>query len=137
MISIFELGYRYVIPSIKRRLTEKLIEVGLTQREAARKLGLSISTVSRYLSMERGVFIDLASYSDVDKTVNDLALAVKDDSIDFYDIQIWIHRIAFYMLSRKYICKIHAKIDLGIDPDRCSICPKLIASHIDISKVIR
>lgn len=136
MISIFELGYRYVIPSIKRRLTEKLIGMGLTRRGAAGKLGFSVSAISRYLSMERGVFVDVASYSDVDKAIEYLALAIKDDRVDFYDIQIWIHRIALYMLSRRYMCRMHAKLDLNIDPNRCSICPKTIANHIDISRIV-
>ncbi|MBS7634873.1 hypothetical protein KEJ34_05185 [Candidatus Bathyarchaeota archaeon] len=45
-MSAFEFGYKYVIPSIKRRLVEKLIEMGLTCREAARRMGLSASAAS-------------------------------------------------------------------------------------------
>jgi len=48
MLSVFEFSYRYVIPSVKRRLIEKLVEMGLKRKEAARKTGLSISAVSRY-----------------------------------------------------------------------------------------
>jgi len=135
MISIFELGYRYIVPSIKRRLTEKLIGMGLTQSEAARKLGLSVSAISRYLSMERGIWVDVASYSDLDNAINDLASAIRDNRIDFYDIQVSIHRIALYALGRKYMCKIHSKIDLSVDPDRCTICPKIIANLIDIKQL--
>ena len=45
MISIFEFGYRYLIPSIKRRLVEKLVEMGLTQSEIAEKMNLSASAI--------------------------------------------------------------------------------------------
>jgi len=41
MISIFEFGYRYLIPSIKRRL----VEMGLTQSEIAEKMNLSASAI--------------------------------------------------------------------------------------------
>ncbi len=51
-MSAFEFGYRYVIPSVKRRLVEKLVEMGLIRRKAARETGLSTSAGSRYLSGE-------------------------------------------------------------------------------------
>ncbi|MEM1587020.1 MAG: hypothetical protein QXX99_06260 [Candidatus Bathyarchaeia archaeon] len=38
----------YVIELVKRRLVEKLVEMGLKRKETARKTGLSISAVSRY-----------------------------------------------------------------------------------------
>jgi len=137
MISIFEFGYRYLIPSIKRRLVEKLIDIGLTQKEVARKLGLSVSAVSRYLSMKRGATIDLASYSDLDEAISKLAIDIRDNRIDFHDIHLWIYRIAFYALSRRYMCRWHAKIDLNINPDLCFICPKLIGSLTDSSLLAR
>jgi predicted transcriptional regulator len=88
MISIFELGYRYLIPSIKRRLVERLIDIGLTRKEAARRLGLSVSAISRYLSMKRGAVIDLASHNNLDEAISKLAIAVRDNCMGFYDIQL-------------------------------------------------
>ncbi|MGQ9759176.1 MAG: transcriptional regulator [Candidatus Methanomethylicaceae archaeon] len=46
---------RYLLPSIRSILAKKLVEeYGYTQTAAAKKLGLSQSAMSRYLSMERG-----------------------------------------------------------------------------------
>ncbi|MEM2680741.1 MAG: transcriptional regulator, partial [Candidatus Bathyarchaeia archaeon] len=78
MISIFEFSYRYIIPSIKRRLVEKLVEIGVTRKEIAKKLDLSTSAISRYLSMERGTYINIAVYNDVDNAVNKLASLIKN-----------------------------------------------------------
>jgi len=129
MISIFEFGYRYLIPSIKRRLVEKLLEMGLTRNEIARRLNLSASTVSRYLSMERGHLINIVAYSDLDEAVGKLAQSLKNNPIDLYNVQIEIHRVAFYALSKGYMCKYHAKIDPTINPNKCPICSMLFQTE--------
>lgn len=129
MMSVFEFGYRYVIPSIKRRLVEKLVEMGLTRREAARRIGLSASAASRYLSMERGAYVNVAAHSDVDRAISELAASLRDNRIDSAGVQIQIHRIAIYALSRKYMCEDHAKIDLETNPKQCSICPTLFGGQ--------
>ncbi|MCX8171071.1 MAG: helix-turn-helix domain-containing protein [Candidatus Bathyarchaeota archaeon] len=125
MLSVFEFSYRYVIPSIRKRLAEKLVEMGLTCGETAKKTGLSPSAISRYLSGERGAYINMAAHSDVDRAISELAALIIDNRVDFNDVQIQIHRIAIYALSRKYICEDHAKIDLKINPKLCSACPTL------------
>lgn len=128
MISIFEFSYRYIIPSIKRRLVEKLVEIGVTRKEIAKKLDLSTSAISRYLSMERGTYINIAVYNDVDNAVNKLASLIKNNIIDFNDIQVHISKIVLYALSKKYVCKDHAKVDPKINPNLCLICPTLFSN---------
>lgn len=130
MLSVFEFGYRYVIPSIKRRLIEKLVEMGLTRREAARRMGLSPSAASRYLLWERGAYISVEAHSDVDRAISELAVSIRDNRIDLSDLQIQIHKIAIYALSRKYMCEDHARIDLKVNPKLCSICPTLFSSPL-------
>jgi len=124
-MSVFELGYRYLLPSINRRLVEKLWELGLMKIEIARKLKLSHSAVSRYLSMQRGYFINLRRFPDVEEMIAKLALTIKEKNLSIYDIQKEILKIALYVLSRKYLCEYHAKISLGIEPDKCNICPTI------------
>jgi len=51
MITVFELGYRYVIPSIRRRLVELLVEKhSLEEVEVAKLLSVSTSAASRNIS---------------------------------------------------------------------------------------
>lgn len=128
MLSVFELGYRYVIPSVKKRLVEKLVEMGLTRKEAARRTGLSPSAATRYLLGERGAHMNMAAYSDVDRAISELAASIKDNRIDFNGMQIQVHKIAIYVLSRKYICEVHARIDPKVNPKLCSVCPTLFSS---------
>jgi len=132
MISLFEFGYRYVIPSIKRRLVEKLIDMGMARREVSKRLGLSASAVSRYLSMERGSTINVASFSDLDESIGKLALLIKEKIADPYTIQLAIYRISLYALSRKYMCEDHSKVDISVNPKICSICPTLFGNLISL-----
>lgn len=124
-MSVFELGYRYLLPSINRRLVEKLCELGLMKIEIARKLKLSHSAISRYLAMQRGYFIDLTRFPDVEEMIAKLALTIKEKNLSIYDIQREILKIALYVLSRKYLCEYHAKISLDIELDKCNICPTI------------
>jgi predicted transcriptional regulator len=129
---VFEFGYRYVIPSIKRRLIEKLIDMGMGRREVSKRLGLSVSAISRYLSMERGSTINIALFNDLDESIGRLALLIKDKIADPYIIQLAIYRIALYALSRKYMCEDHSKVDISVNPKTCSICPTLFDNLISL-----
>ena len=44
----------YILPSIRREITKSLLKNGLSQREAAKKLGITDAAVSQYLSEKRG-----------------------------------------------------------------------------------
>ena len=44
----------YVLPGIRREITKNMIKNGLTQKEAAKKLGVTDAAVSQYLSEKRG-----------------------------------------------------------------------------------
>jgi len=44
----------YVLPGIRREITKNMIKNGLTQKEAAKKLGITDAAVSQYLSEKRG-----------------------------------------------------------------------------------
>ncbi len=46
---------KYILPMIRAFLAKELIESGLTQEEAAQKLGLTQSAISRYIKEQRGI----------------------------------------------------------------------------------
>ncbi|MBS7634872.1 hypothetical protein KEJ34_05180 [Candidatus Bathyarchaeota archaeon] len=66
--------------------------------------------------MGRGAYINVVAHNDVDRAISELAASIRDNRLDFSGVQIQIHRIAIYALSRKYICDDHAKIDFEINP---------------------
>lgn len=127
-MSAFELGYRYVFPSVKRRLVEILIrELGLKQVEAARKMGLSQSAASKYLSMERGALIDVAKFKDVERKLRDLAEKVVSEDLDMYSVYGALLEVSLYLMGRGYLCGYHARIDPDVDVAKCRICTSVFS----------
>lgn len=125
MEDVFELTYRYVVPSVRRALAGKLVEKGMFRREAAELLGLSRSAVSRYLNSERGVLIKIAGLEDVMNLVEKLAESIIQGEIDEYRVQEEISKIATYFMSKKYFCRTHKKINPRMDIARCRICSRV------------
>ncbi|MEM3616197.1 MAG: transcriptional regulator [Candidatus Methanomethylicia archaeon] len=121
-----EIGYRYVIPSLKSNLVRLLNnEYGIDQADISRLLKISRSTVSRYVSMERGSILNLAIFDDVNNMLKDLANRLIRGDMNKYLLELEFIRITMYILGNKYICKFHAKLDLDVDPSVCTICPKI------------
>jgi len=44
----------YILPGIRREITKSLLKNGLSQKEVAKKLGITDAAVSQYLSEKRG-----------------------------------------------------------------------------------
>jgi len=106
-------------------LALELKERGLSQKEIAKKMKTSRSAVSRYLSMERGAYIDLSEYQDIKNMVMRLADEISQGLLDEYKLQREILAIAIYAFSQRYICSFHETLDPEIDPKKCNICPSL------------
>lgn len=125
MKSIFELGSRYVVSAVKRRVALELMRRGLIGVEVANLLSISPSLVSRYLSSERGAKIDLERYGDVMERIYRLVDGIVGGKMDRYAVAREIDRISMYFMARRYLCGIHTKLEPDIDVAKCGICPEL------------
>ncbi len=128
MSSVLELGYRYVIPSLRRKLAEILHqELKLSKVEVARKLGISPSAVSRYLNSERGAILDISRLLPaVEEALRKLAEAVAREDLDHYAVEGELLRIALRAAASRSLCGYHSKY-FSVDPARCSICSRLFS----------
>lgn len=129
MKDVFELAARYLVPSVRRHLARKLVKMGMREAEAARMLGLSRSAITRYLRSERGVGIEFSKFGDVTRMIEELAAKVTANELDESKIQEKIMEITSYILSMKYFCAYHKKIDPRINILRCNICPTIFTKH--------
>ena len=118
----FEVASRYVYPSLRRRLVEHLREKGLKQTEIAGLLHITQSAVSRYLREERGRFIDVSSFPDIDREVRELAERIIAERPEEYEIHTELVRLSLEFLGKGYGCSFHAEIDPEIDPEKCRVC---------------
>lgn len=129
-ITVFELAYRYVFPSVKKRLVEIMYrEYGISQWRISRILGIDQSTVSRYLSGERGGLIDFSRYIDVDKNIQELASKIVREELDIYAVIYELVRLTLWIMSRGYICMYHKNLDPELDISRCNICLELFSDR--------
>jgi predicted transcriptional regulator len=129
MKSVYEIVYKYVLPSIKRRLAEELQFLGFTEREVARMLSISQSLISRYNKGERGALINIKLFNDIDLQVRKLAREIAENKLDSMQIYVELHKFAAYFMVKRYGCVLHTKID-GINPAKCNVCSTIFSPHI-------
>lgn len=130
MSSIFELGYRYLLPSLKKRLAEIMnSEMKMSEVEIATKLKMSPSAISRYLRGERGTAIEVARFPDTDRELATLAKDLATQDLDWLIIETRLLKISLITMSRKYLCEFHHKLQPLVDPVSCRTCPELFSSR--------
>lgn len=129
MSSVFELGYRYLLPSLKRRLTEIMSNgLKMSEVEIARKLRITPSAASRYLSRERGTTIEVSRFPEIDRELTMLAKDLITQDLDWLTIEARLLKISLLVMSKKYLCEFHHKLQPAIDPIRCRICPEVFST---------
>ena len=104
----------YVIPAIRRGFVKTMIEKGLTQKEAARKLGLTGAAVSQYMSNKRGM--DIKFSNKINSEIKKSADALMNGGNAMREVQ----RICNLARRERVVCKL--SIAMGCKPRNCREC---------------
>jgi len=108
-----------ILPTIRSELTRELVRThNLSQRQVAKKLGITESAVSQYLSKKRGhniVFDEKTT-----KMIKDLASKKAKQKSDKIATMEEICILCSAMRKSKQVCKIHREIENM--PDHCKMC---------------
>jgi len=100
-ITIYELMNRYVYPAIRRRLVEILYHnIGLNQIEIAKLLGITQSAVSRYVVRNRGAFLDVSKFDEIEYDLRKIAKQIAERKLDEYTLHIELSKVIFKMLAK-------------------------------------
>ena len=113
-----ELVVWYILPNIRRELARSLVkDLKLTQREAAKKLGLTESAVSQYLKSKRGreMKFDENINAEIETSIRDICKA-GDDSL----VVEKICSICKLIRNNGALCELHKTH--GDLPDSCRVC---------------
>jgi uncharacterized protein len=70
----------YVLPQIRADLAKELVKGGISQKEAAERLGITASAVSQYLHKKRGINKDLSE--DYNKMISEAARQLRSGGSD-------------------------------------------------------
>ncbi len=127
-VTVFEIGSRFVMPSLRRRMVEVLYkDYRMNQMEIANLLHITQSAVSRYLSGGRGKLIDISKYKDINEDLTHLIDLIVEKKPSSIEIQKQLLRLSFRMFSRGYLCELHGKLDSSIEVEKCNICSDLFS----------
>jgi hypothetical protein len=96
----------YIIPAVRRELARSLTEQGLTQRDIARKLGVTDAAVSQYRNNKRGtLFAYEGKTAEAFRDATTRIANARDDTV----ARIEIERLCILLKEEKVICEIHRK----------------------------
>lgn len=125
MSKVFEIGYRYVVPSIKREIVLELLRRRFSEIEVSKVLGVSKSLVSRYARGERGALLDVSNNPVVKDFIVRVAHLVESGEASTIEIEEEIVKVVVKLLSMKALCGLHVKIDGRFNPISCQICSRV------------
>lgn len=115
MIYPQEIEVWYILPSIRKELAKEMINLGLSQKDIALKLGITEAAISQYLKDKRASNIKFEN--DVKKAIDRAAKRLTKNN----NVMKEIEKINHLMRKNKFICKIHHKYDPSL-PKNCDIC---------------
>jgi predicted transcriptional regulator len=96
----------YIIPAVRRELARQLVALGLTQRDVAKRLGVTDAAISQYLSNKRGSPIDYGQT--VAHAIAQAAARIKNSTSDAI-IRKEIDALCILLKRERVICDIHRK----------------------------
>jgi predicted transcriptional regulator len=112
-----EIDVYYTIPAVRRELAQRLVKQGLTQRDVARRLGVTEAAVSQYMSNKRGITYE---YPREVAIALDGAAAAISGTEDVALVRRSVENLCVIMKEHKVICELHKQHDKT--KDGCSTC---------------
>jgi uncharacterized protein len=105
----------YLLPAIRKELAEAMLTSGMSQRDVARKLGITDAAVSQYLSGKRAYDVKL------DMHVRRMVGASAKRIISGADVMQEINGICGYCTAKLVLCRLHKAHGA---PRKCDLCFK-------------
>ena len=111
-----EIEVWYIIPAIRRELAKSMIELGLTQKQVAKRMGITEAAVSQYLSSKRAkeVVFSNAVLEEIKKS----AKKITEDKSTIVPEMMRLTKLTGVM---HLMCDLHKKQDASL-PKGCDIC---------------
>lgn len=104
----------YILPAIRRELSVALKELGRSQKDIAKLLGVTEAAVSQYISKKRAADVDFPS--ELAAEIRKAAPMMTDKSSMIKETQ----RILASAKDHKLTCKLHGQV--ADVPEGCDIC---------------
>ncbi len=112
-----EIEVWYVLPALRRALSEEMLKLGLKQKDIAARLHVTAAAVSQYLKSKRAN--ELSFPASIKKAVQSSAKKVAKDSNPNAEIQ----RLCRIIRAEGLLCKLHRKHS-DLELKSCNVCGK-------------
>ena len=108
----------YILPTLRAELARELINLGLSQKDASERLGITQAAVSQYVGKKRGKDIKLGE--DIKESIRDLARDLVSGNAN--NLVPRVCEICRELKKDEKICELHKEHDLI--PEGCNVCLK-------------
>ena len=111
-----EIEVWYIIPAIRREIAKSMIDLGITQKQVAKRMVITEAAVSQYLKSKRGNEIKFSEkeLKSIKKSAEKIVEGGESAMKNLYDLCIALR-------GSKIICKTHKSKDKSV-PKNCDIC---------------
>jgi len=125
-VGVFDFASRYVVPAIKQRIVKILyFEYGYNQLKISELLGISQSSISKYVSKRKKLDIDLGSIQFAESRIRNLVDEIEKKSLEGKGLELAISKLAVELLRGGYLCGYHSLVGEGLKTSACKICSEL------------
>jgi len=125
-VGMFDFASRYVVPAIKQRIVKILyFEYGYNQLKISELLGISQSSISKYVSRRKKLDIDLGSIQFAESRIRGIINEIEKKSLEGESLELAISKLAVELLRGGYLCGYHSLVDEGLKTGTCKICSEL------------
>lgn len=122
MKSPCELIVWYLLPAIRSELAKQIKKERFTQKDIAKKLGITPAAVSQYMSEKRGQDIEFPG--NIKEMITALAKRIVDEDLSEFLIMEEVCLICLEARKSGILCKIHRNVEPEI-PAKCDYWGKI------------
>ena len=118
-----EVAVKCLLPTVRALIAKTLTtKYNLTQKEAAKLLGISQPAISLYDRKRRGKAINLENEPEILKLIEDLADALAKGNLSHKDFIQMFCEICRAIRAKGLLCQLHKAFDPTIDVEKCELC---------------
>ena len=117
-----EIEVWYILPALRREMAKTMIkDYDLSQRDAARILGVTEAAISQYVNEKRAKNVSFDK-----KTLSLIKSSVQRIISNEHELLNELYKLSDFLKKSELVCQIHKKYDHNV-PHSCDICFRSIA----------
>lgn len=123
MLMPCEIAVKSVIPAVRAYIATELTQTHkMKQTEAAERLGITQTAISKYISHVRGQVISIGQIEEASNLMNQIALDVAHNKISGPHIIPRLCEVCRVVRENGFMCELCKRVDPKISLETCQAC---------------